>query len=149
MLKRFAIAASAVVLAASQTGGCGSGSHATTVGASPAQVTCTEQPDGSPSGITIEAGQVVGTMTIQCTGGSPDSYDFRMILVHDRVMLQQSGNTPVTDPPVGAPVDVSVFDQCSPGLWHIYYLVTWTLDGATVHNTTTTTSDRQVVLDDC
>ena len=38
---------------------------------------------------------------------------------------------------------------CAPGSWHVYYLVTWTLGGAAVHNTTTTTSDRQVVLDDC
>jgi hypothetical protein len=148
MLRNLAIAA--VVLAtASQASSCGGGSHGTAPGASPATVTCTEAPAGSLSGITISKGIITGTMNIACTGGSPFTYDFTMILVHNQTMLSASGNNPVTYPPGPDPTPVTRIAACAPGTWHIYYLVTWTIGPTTVHNTTTTTSDRQVVLDDC
>lgn len=149
MLKHPAIALAATVLAASQAGGCGSGSHATTVGASPATVNCTQDPVGDDTGIAISKGLITGTMRLACNGGIPDTYDFTMILVHDGTMLKATGNTPITIPPDSNGTTVQRIADCSPGAWHVYYLVTWTLNGATVHNDTTTTDDRDVTADEC
>ncbi|HEV2640781.1 MAG TPA: hypothetical protein VGX23_37020 [Actinocrinis sp.] len=151
MMKRSAISLAAITLAASQSGGCGGGdsSHGTAVGASPAVVTCTEDSVGGDSGISIIRGLVTGTMQLVCTGGVPDTYDFTMILMHNQTMVEAKGNKAVTIPPDSKGTEVERFADCGPGSWHIYYLVTWTLGGTTVHNTKTVTSDRSVSADEC
>lgn len=115
MMKRSAISLAAITLAASQSGSCGGGdsNHGTAVGASPAVVTCTEDPVGGDTGLTISRGMTVV--------------------------------------PTSTGYTVTRFAECAPGSWHIYYLVTWALDGTTVHNDKdqTVTADRQVVSSDC
>lgn len=151
MITRSAILGAAVVLAASQSGGCGSssGSQGTAVGASPATVSCTEDPVGDDTGLTITRGLITGTMQVACTGGEPDTFDFRMILVRNGVMTKQGANQAETVVPTADGYPVTRFAECAPGTWHIYYLVTWTKDGTAVHNTKTTTADKQVVNSDC
>lgn len=153
MIKQL-IAATVLLLAAS-SGGCGGGdSHKVIPGPTNALLSCSENPPdpvGSPSGITVGGGQVTGTMVVSCEGGGvPDSYNFRMILVHNGVMLSRPGIQPITSAPSIAQY-VSIHDTCVPGVWHIYYLAVWTYHGATVTNKDdkVTTVDRVVSASDC
>ena len=108
-------------------------------------VTCTQNA-ATPTGITIARGHVIGTMTLACSG-VPDSYDFRIILVKDGQMLKPGTNIDIPPGPEGT--EASTFAPCTPGAWHVYFLVTWTYQGQVAHNTTTTLADKVVVLDDC
>lgn len=90
-------------------------------------VTCRQQvPDdvGDPSGISVEKGLIVGRMRIWCDGtAAPSSYYFQIILVHTDPsgrQVQMHGVDRST-PPGPAGVTLAAFDDCKPGLWHIYY----------------------------
>lgn len=108
-------------------------------------LTCTEAPL-SGDGLTITRGLIAGTMHISCTT-LPDTYDVTIILVRDGVALKPG--VARSDLPTAAGYNVSTFNECEPGTWHIYYLVTLTYDGQTAHNTNTTTPDRTVTSGDC
>ena len=104
------------------------------------------QTASTPSGITIERGHVIATMHLSCSS-PPDSFDFRIILVRDQHML--TPGRAYSTIPTATGYDATTFAPCAPGTWHVYYLATWSADGQTEHNDTTTLADTQVVLDDC
>lgn len=115
------------------------------VGGCAAAVTCTQTAD-TPTGLSISHGLITGTMTLACTG-TPDSFDFTLILVRDGAMQKPGAHYTRIPGPAG--YTASTFAPCTPGAWHLYYLVTWTYRGQVTHNPNTTLADKTVVLDDC
>lgn len=114
------------------------------VGCAPG-VACSQTAD-TPSGLTIGRGLVVGTMHLACTA-PPDSFHFTIILVRNRQMLHPGRESARI--PGAAGYDVTTFAECHPGTWHVYYLATWSYQGQTTSNPTTTLADKRITDGDC